>query len=79
MWRLSRTDFRELRADAAVFGPDRKLARQVFAAEAKPDAMVDTRVKQVIARLDSDDVHERDSAATDLATMGIRRRSVWRG
>jgi hypothetical protein len=62
--------FRELHADSAVFGPDRKLAWEVFVDQAKPDAKSSERVKQIVSRLDSDDVHERDAAAAELTTMG---------
>jgi hypothetical protein len=62
--------FRELHADAAVFGPDRKLAWEVFVDEAKPDPNASEHVKQLVTRMDSDDVHERDAATAELSAMG---------
>jgi hypothetical protein len=62
--------FRELHADGAVFGPDRKLAWEVFVDQATPDPKAAERVKQIVTRMDSDDVHERDAAAAELAAMG---------
>jgi hypothetical protein len=64
--------FRELQADAAVFGPDRKLAFQVFSPEAKMDPDVSARVKQIVARLDADDFHEREAAAAELQQLDDR-------
>jgi len=64
--------FRELQAEAAVFGPDRKLAFQVFAPEAKSDPDVNARVKQIVARLDADDFREREAAAAELQALDDR-------
>lgn len=61
--------FRELQADAAIFSPGRKLAFQVFGPQASADPQMTERVKQIIARLDSDDFHEREAAATDLQKL----------
>ncbi len=64
--------FRDLFADAVVFGPDHRLAWQVFFDQTTPDPQVTAQVKQVLARLDSDDFHERESAASDLKKLGER-------
>ena len=62
--------FRELHADATLFGPDPKLAWQVFLTEAPETPQVTQQVKRIVAQLDSDDVHERDAAAAHLAELG---------
>jgi hypothetical protein len=62
--------FQDLHADADVFAVDSKLAWQIMAADAPPQANVATDVQRIIARLDSDDFHERESAAHDLAQLG---------
>ena len=62
--------FQDLHADADVFAVDPKLAWQVLAADAPPQANVTSEVQRIIARLDSDDFHERESATHDLAQLG---------
>ncbi len=62
--------FRDLHADADVFGIDPKLAWQVFAAAAKPQPKVTADVQRIIVRLDSDYFHDRESAARELSQLG---------
>jgi hypothetical protein len=62
--------FRELHADGIAFSPDSKVAWQVFASEARADPSVTGKVSKIIQRLDSDDFHERESAAADLKQLG---------
>jgi hypothetical protein len=62
--------FQDLRADADVFGIDSKLAWQVLAADAQADPKVTANVQRIVARLDSDDFHDRESAAGDLEKLG---------
>jgi hypothetical protein len=62
--------FRDLHAEAAVFGPDRKLAWEVFAPDAATDPKVNAAVKQILARLDADNFRDREAAAADLQKLG---------
>ena len=62
--------FQDLHADADVFGVDSKLAWQVLATDAQADPKVTADVQRIIARLDSDDFHDRESAAAELSQLG---------
>lgn len=62
--------FRDLHAEGAVFGPDRKLAWEVFATDAVVDPKVNAAVKKIVSRLDADDFRDREAATTDLRKLG---------
>jgi hypothetical protein len=55
---------------AAVLAPDERIATQVFQAKSKPELDLVKKIEQVLAKFESDDFHERERAADDLATLG---------
>jgi hypothetical protein len=54
----------------ALLAPDAKLARQVFAYDAKPDANLAEKINTALAKFDDDDFKVRRSAAAALTELG---------
>ncbi len=61
---------RDLHADAAALPVDLPLAYQVFAADVVVDPAVAEQVRTLVAGLDADEPHDRDTAGRQLDAMG---------